>query len=170
VGDVTLLHCTSAYPAPPESVNLRAIDTLAQTFGLPVGYSDHTEGITVAIAAVARGAVVIEKHLTTDRTLPGPDHAASLEPQMFADLVAGIRPVEQSLGASETRADAVEADSRMIVRRSLVAARDLSPDRPITEGDLTLLRPGSDLTPSTPWDWHDRLPKRGYRSGDRFDG
>ncbi len=170
VGDITLLHCTSSYPAPPESVNLRAMDTLAQTFGLPVGYSDHTEGITVAVAAVARGAVIIEKHLTTDRTLPGPDHHASLEPRAFADLVASIRTVEDSLGTGEKRATTAEADVRVIARRSLVAARELSPDRPIIKGDLIPLRPGDGMAPELIWEALGTPPARGYMAGETFEG
>ena len=96
---VTLLHCVTQYPAPPLSVNLRAMDTMAAAFGLPIGYSDHTAGIEVSIAAVARGARVIEKHFTLDRTLPGPDHAASLEPDELARMVTSIRNVEQALGS-----------------------------------------------------------------------
>jgi N-acetylneuraminate synthase len=170
VGDVTLLHCTSSYPALPESVNLRAMDTLARTFGLPVGYSDHTEGITVAVAAVARGAVVIEKHLTTDRTLAGPDHAASLEPQLFADLVTSIRTVEDSLGTGEKRATSSEADVRVAARRSLVVTRDLAPDRPITEGDLIPLRPGNGMAPELAWDALGTTPERAYVAGETFEG
>jgi N-acetylneuraminate synthase len=170
VGEVTLLHCTSSYPAPAESVNLRAMDTLARTFGLPVGYSDHTEGTAVAVAAVARGAVVIEKHLTIDRTLPGPDHAASLEPPVFADLVAAIRTVERSLGSSEKRVDPAEAEVRLVARRSLVATRDLAPDRAMVEGDLIALRPGGGMGPSEVWDALGIAPDRSHRSGSAFEG
>jgi N-acetylneuraminate synthase len=170
VGDVTLLHCTSSYPAPAESVNLRAMDTLARTFGLPVGYSDHTDGIAVAIAAVARGAVVIEKHLTTDRTLPGPDHAASLVPPSFAAMVAAIRTVERSLGSSEKGVDPAEAEVRLVARRSLVAARDLSSDRSIVEGDLIALRPGDGMSPSEGWDALGAPPRCDHRAGSSFRG
>jgi N-acetylneuraminate synthase len=170
VGDVTLLHCTSSYPAPPESVNLRAMDTLAQAFGLPVGYSDHTAGIEIAVAAVARGATVLEKHITTDRTLPGPDHVASLEPQAFADLVISIRTLEDSLGTGEKRAMTSEADVRVVARRSLVAARELAPDRPIIEGDLIPLRPGDGMAPELIWEALGTPPKRGYMAGETFEG
>jgi N-acetylneuraminate synthase len=170
VGDVTLLHCTSSYPAPPESVNLRAMDTLAQTFGLPVGYSDHTEGIAVAVAAVTRGAVIIEKHLTVDRTLPGPDHAASLEQRAFSDLVASIRTVEAALGTTEKGVTPAEADVRVVARRSLVAARDLAPDRPMTDGDLIPLRPGDGISPERAWDAFGTAPERGYTAGEVFEG
>ena len=170
VGDVTLLHCTSSYPAPAESVNLRAMDTLAQVFRLPVGYSDHTEGTAVAVAAVARGAVLIEKHLTIVKTLSGPDHAASLEPAAFAEMVAAIRTAEQSLGSSEKRVDPVEAEVRLVARRSLVTSRDLTPDRPIAEGDLISLRPGHGKSPFEVWDALGSTPDRPYRSGSVFEG
>jgi N-acetylneuraminate synthase len=170
VGDVTLLHCTSSYPAPAESVNLRAMSTLSQVFGLPVGYSDHTEGTAVAVAAAARGAVLIEKHLTTDKALSGPDHAASLEPPAFADMIAAIRTVEWSLGSAEKRVDPAEADVRLVARRSLVAARDLTPDQPIGEGDLIALRPGDGTAPSEVWDVLGAQPRRGHSAGSSFEG
>src|SRR6185312_4197394 len=96
--NVTLLHCTSDYPAIPDEINLKAMDTLAQTFDLPVGFSDHSEGIAIAIAAVGRGAVIIEKHLTLDRSMTGPDHVASIEPREFKAMASGIRLVERALG------------------------------------------------------------------------
>ncbi len=170
VGDVTLLHCTSSYPAPPESVNLRAMDTLAQTFGLSVGYSDHTEGIAVAVAAVARGAVIIEKHLTTDRTLTGPDHVASLDPEAFTNLVRAIRTVKQSMGSAEKRTYEAETDVRAVARRSLVAARNVFQNRPLTEGDLIALRPGDGMSPIMVWESLGRPPSRDYVTGQTFHG
>ncbi len=170
VGDVTILHCTSSYPAPPDSVHLRAMATLRERFGLPVGYSDHTEGTAVAVAAVALGAVVVEKHLTLDRTLRGPDHVASLDPAGFAALVSGIRTVEQALGSSAKGTARAEQDVRTVARRSLVAARDLSPDRPIGENDLIALRPGDGIEPSALWDWIGRRPGRTHVTGERFEG
>lgn len=169
VGDMTLLHCTSSYPAPAESVNLLAMDTLAERFGLPVGYSDHTEGIAIALAAVARGATVIEKHLTTDRSLPGPDHAASLEPQELAELVAGIRQIASALGTSEKRVTPAEEEVRTVARRSLVASRDLDPARNLTSTDLIALRPGDGRTPSAIWDLIGLRPNRTYRAGESLD-
>jgi N-acetylneuraminate synthase len=170
VGDVTLLHCTSSYPAPAESVNLLAMDTLAERFGLPVGYSDHTEGIAVALAAVARGARVIEKHLTLDRKLQGPDHLASLDPTFFANLVDGARTVAAALGSPSKALQAVEADVRDVARRSLVAAVELTPDRALTEHDLVALRPGLGLAPLLAWDLIGTLPRRSYRAGETFEG
>ena len=119
---VTLLHCTSQYPTPVEAVNLKAMDTLRSAFGLAVGYSDHTLGIAVALAAVARGAGVIEKHFTLDRTLPGPDHKASLEPDELARMVAGIREIEAALGSSLKAPAACEQETRSVARKCLVAA------------------------------------------------
>ena len=127
---VTLLHCTTEYPAPPASVNLRAMDTMAAAFGLPVGYSDHTQGIDISLAAVARGAVIIEKHFTLDRSLPGPDHAASLEPDELTRLVQGIRTIEAALGSGRKHASTSEQPNKAVARRSLVAAR------PIHRGEL----------------------------------
>lgn len=170
VGDVTLLHCTSSYPAPPDSVHLRAMQTLRERFGLPVGYSDHTEGAAVALAAVTLGATVVEKHLTLDREQTGPDHAASLDPKGFAELVTGIRTVEAALGAPDKGPTPVEEDVRRVARRSLVAARDLAPGRPIREGDLIALRPGDGMTPAQLWDWIGRAPIRPYLAGERFEG
>ena len=167
---ITLLHCTSSYPAPVDSVDLRAMATLRDAFGLPVGYSDHTEGIEVALAAVALGATVIEKHLTVDRSLPGPDHRASLDPERFTALVEGVRVVLASLGSSEKALRAVEADVRDVARRGLVAAVDLSPDRALTEADLIALRPAEGLSPMALWDLVGTRPRRAYRAGEPFEG
>lgn len=149
---VTVLHCTTEYPAPFEDANLRAMDTMRDTFGLRVGLSDHTPGIAVSIAAVALGADVIEKHFTTDRNLPGPDHRASLEPGELKDMVAGIRAVEQALGDGEKIPQPSEAANREIVRKSLVAARDLAKGETITAADLKAKRPGTGVSPMEYWD------------------
>ncbi len=170
VGDVTLLHCTSSYPAPASSANLRAMGTLADHFGLPIGYSDHTVGTAVAVAAVARGAVLVEKHLTLDRSLIGPDHAASLDPSGFAELVSAIRVVGSALGRTEKGPDDIELDVRNVARRSLVAARALYPGRAIEEADFVALRPGDGLPPAAAWDWIGRIPSRAYRPGEPFTG
>jgi len=171
VGDVTLLHCTSSYPAPAASVHLRAMTLLAERFRLPVGYSDHTEGITVATAAVALGARVVEKNLTLDRTLPGPDHAASLEPDELAELVRSVRTVESALGDAVKGPDADELDVRSVARRGLYAARELDPSRPLVPDDLVALRPGDGaMPPSALWDRLGRAPSRAYRAGEPFEG
>jgi N-acetylneuraminate synthase len=144
---VTLLHCVTEYPAPPEAVNLRAMDTMAACFGLPVGYSDHTLGIAVALAAVARGATVIEKHFTLDRRLPGPDHAASLEPDELSQMIAGIRTIERALGSPRKGPAAVEIANRDVARRSLVAARPLRAGDVLDEDALACKRPGTGISP-----------------------
>ena len=159
---VTLLHCVTQYPAPPAAVNLRAMDTMAAAFGLPVGYSDHTLGIEVAIAAVARGATVIEKHFTLDRTLPGPDHAASLEPAELVQLVRAIRNVEQALGSALKAPAPEEAGNRPIARRSLVAARPIRRGESISVDALAFKRPGHGVSPMMFWDLLGRPAQRDY--------
>ena len=148
---VTLLHCVSAYPAPDESLDLRSIATLRTAFGLPVGYSDHSIGIAAPMAAVALGATVIEKHFTLDRTLPGPDHAASLEPDELAEMVAGIRCVEAALGDGAKRIGATERANRAVARKSLVAARPIRRGEPFTPDNLTAKRPGTGRDPFHYW-------------------
>lgn len=147
-GPVAVLHCTSCYPAPPAELNLRAMATMAAATGAPVGYSDHSDGIAVALAAVALGACVIEKHFTLDRTLPGPDHRASLEPDAFAAMVAGIREVEAALGSTEKAPQPSEASARRLGRRSVAAARDLPAGARLAPGDLILLRPAGGFPPA----------------------
>jgi sialic acid synthase SpsE len=145
---LALLHCVSSYPAPPEQANLLAIDTLRREFDLPVGYSDHTLGLAVSLGAVARGASVVEKHFTLDRRLQGPDHALSLEPHKLAELVTGIRAVEVALGDGEKRPQPAEEENRTVVRRSLVAARNLEAGERVGPGDVAIKRPGGGLAPS----------------------
>ena len=143
-----LLHCVSSYPAAPADANLRAMKTLARAFGVPVGYSDHTPGIEVALAAVALGACVIEKHFTLDRTLPGPDHKASLEPGELMALVRGIRTVEQALGHGRKEPAPSEAGTAVVARKSLVAARDLPAGVALTDDMIAVKRPGTGLPPA----------------------
>jgi N,N'-diacetyllegionaminate synthase len=150
-GDLTLLHCVSEYPAPVEQINLRAMRTLADAFGLPVGYSDHTTGSEIALAAVALGASVIEKHFTLDTTLPGPDHRASLDPPSFAAMVAAIRNVERALGDGRKRPADCEVANLTVVRKSIVAARDLAAGTLLEAADLAAKRPASGIPP-TAWD------------------
>jgi len=161
-GQLTLLHCTTEYPCPPQQVNLRAMDTLATTFGLPVGYSDHTQGIDIALAAVARGAVVIEKHFTLDRRLPGPDHAASLEPDELGELVRDIRHIEQVLGHGEKRPAAAEQGNIAVARKSLVAARAIAAGEPFSDDNLTVKRPGDGRSPFDYWDLLGQPAERDY--------
>lgn len=145
--DVILLHCVSSYPAEPAEVNLRAMNTLAQAFNVPVGFSDHTLGLEVPLAAVALGACTIEKHFTLDRTLTGPDHAASLEPEGLTQLIRSVRKVESSMGDGRKTPATSELNTVLAARRSLVAARDLSAGTMLTEGMIAVMRPGSGLSP-----------------------
>ncbi len=159
---ITVLHCTTEYPAPPDEVNLRAMKSIARAFGVTVGYSDHTEGIEVPIAAVAMGATIIEKHLTLDRNLPGPDHKASLEPDAFAAMVRGIRIVEQAFGDGIKRPTASEQTNLPLVRKSLVAARPIRNGEFFSEANLTAKRPGTGISPME-WDtWMGRTASRDF--------
>ena len=143
-----LLHCVSGYPAPPSSVNLRAMATLRRAFRVPVGFSDHTEGLEIAFGSVALGACILEKHFTTDRDLPGPDHRASLEPGELKDLVRGIRAIESSLGDGRKIPADAEGTMAAVARRSLVAARRVEPGAKLTSADVTVKRPGTGLAPA----------------------
>ena len=147
-GALVLLQCVSNYPADPSDANLRAMRTMADAFTRPVGYSDHTPGIEVALAAVALGACVIEKHLTLDRALPGPDHHASLEPAEFSALVRGVRTVEAALGHGRKEPASSEAATAAVARKSLVAARHIPRGTPLTQELLSIKRPGTGLPPS----------------------
>lgn len=160
---VALLHCVTEYPAPAAAVNLRAMDTMAAAFGLPVGYSDHTLGIEVSLAAVARGAVVIEKHFTLDRAMPGPDHAASLEPTELAQLVTAIRNVRSALGSPLKMPTGSEQINRGIARRSLVAARHIRAGEIFSADMLAAKRPGTGISPMRLWDVVGRAAARDYR-------
>jgi len=146
--DVILLHCVSNYPADPADVNLRAMNTMATAFGVPVGYSDHTLGIEVSLAAVALGACVIEKHFTLDCTMPGPDHHASLEPTALTTLVMSIRKIEAALGHGRKEPAIAEKNSKEVARRSLVAACDIQGGTVLTEEHIAIKRPGTGLPPS----------------------
>ncbi len=161
-GRVTLLHCTTEYPAPFPDVNLRAMDTLRSAFALPVGLSDHTEGIAVPIAAVARGATVIEKHFTLDRGLPGPDHSASLEPDGLRDMVSAIRNVEQALGSPVKKPAPGEFENMAAVRKSLVAARDIKKGALFTKDNVSAKRPGDGVSPFLYWETLGKSARRDY--------
>ncbi len=145
--DVVLLHCVSQYPAYPEDANLRAMQTLEAAFHMPVGYSDHTLGIEVSLAAVARGACVLEKHFTLDRNLRGPDHQASLEPSQLCELVRAVRVVESALGHGRKEPAAAEAGVALVARKSLVATRDLPAGHRLEASDLDTMRPGGGISP-----------------------
>ena len=156
---ISLLHCVSAYPTPMAEANLLAIRTLEACYALPIGYSDHTLGIHAAPAAVALGARIIEKHLTLDRNLPGPDHAASLEPDGFAAMVAAIREVSSALGDGVKAARGSELDTRRVARRGLKAARDLAAGTVLRLEDIAVLRPETGFAPHL----IDELPGRTLR-------
>jgi N,N'-diacetyllegionaminate synthase len=144
---VTILHCTSNYPTESADVNLRAMNTMARTTGLPVGYSDHTLGLAVSTGAVALGATVIEKHFTLDSELPGPDHKASLEPDQLGALVRQIRDVEAALGSDVKAPTASELPVRELVRRSVTTVRSLAAGAMVGKDDVTLMRPGTGIPP-----------------------
>ncbi len=161
--NVILLHCTTEYPAPFGDVNLRAMDTLRTAFALPVGFSDHTAGSSAAIAAVARGAVIIEKHFTLDRTLPGPDHKASLEPDELASMVHSIRNVEQTLGSGRKVPAPSEIKNIPVARKSLVAACAITKGERLTELNLAVKRAGDGISPLRYWDILGRIADRDYQ-------
>jgi len=148
---ISVLHCTSAYPAPDEALNLRAITTMRQELGLPIGYSDHSLGIEAALAAVSLGATVIEKHLTLDASLPGPDHAASLEPEGFAAMVRGIRRISQMLGDGVKAPRPQELDAARVARRSIVAVVDIPAGARLSAAMLACRRPATGIAPRD-WD------------------
>lgn len=148
---IIVLHCTTNYPAAMEEVNLRAMTLMRESLGVRVGYSDHTLGIEVAIAAVALGACVIEKHFTTDRRLPGPDHQASLEPGELRTMVQGIRNIERALGTAAKLPSATECANRAVVRRSIVASRPIAAGEVFSPLNITTKRPGTGISPMQ-WD------------------
>jgi N,N'-diacetyllegionaminate synthase len=147
-GQLVLLHCVSSYPCPPAHANVRAMRTLRMAFRRPVGYSDHTIGSEVALASVALGACVLEKHFTLDRSLPGPDHSSSLEPSEIATLVRSVRHVEEALGDGRKTVASSENETRWVARKSLVAARDIPADSRLTTDDIAVKRPGTGLPPN----------------------
>ena len=166
--ELVILHCVSNYPAAPSSVNLRVMKTLEDEFGVPVGYSDHTEGIAIPLAAVALGACIIEKHCTLDRNLPGPDHRASLEPGELAAMVRGIRTVQAALGDGCKRPVPEELDTAAVARRSLVAASDLRAGTVLTDAMIAILRPGTGLPPSVLPHLIGRRLRQDLAAGDLF--
>lgn len=149
---LTLLHCTTEYPADYADTNLRAMEKMRDAWGIPVGLSDHTLGIAIPLAAVACGATIIEKHFTLDRRLPGPDQAASLEPGELEAMVSGIRAIELALGDGVKRPSQTELANRVVARKSLVAARPIRQGCRLTEADIAAKRPGDGLSPMWIWD------------------
>lgn len=166
---VTVLHCNTEYPTPMADVNLRAMLTIRAAFGVNVGYSDHTLGIEIATAAVALGASVIEKHFTLDRTLPGPDHKASLEPSELTAMVAAIRNIEIALGDGVKRPSPSEIGNLAIARKSIVAARSIAAGEVLSADNLTVKRPGSGVSPMR-WDEIvGRTARRTYSADEAID-
>lgn len=166
---VTLLHCTTEYPTPPEDVNLAAMATLRETFGCPVGFSDHSQGITAPIAAAALGATVIEKHFTLDRTMDGPDHAASLEPDELREMVAGVRLVERMRGDGLKAPSPSERKNIVIARKSLVAARPIASGEPFSLENLTAKRPGDGRSPMEIWSLLGQPAPRAYEEDEAIE-
>jgi sialic acid synthase SpsE len=163
--EIALFHCVSSYPASPAACNLRSMATLRAAFRLPVGWSDHTPGSDVTVAAVALGAELIEKHITLDRTMPGPDHAASLEPEEFRRLVESIRTTEASLGDGTKRPTPEEAETAIVARKSLHWLADREPGQIVAAGDFAALRPGVGLAPSLQPSLVGRMVARSVRAG-----
>ena len=158
--DITLLHCNTQYPTPFADVNLKAMNTLKECFGVKVGYSDHTLGIEVPIAAVAMGASVIEKHFTLDRGLQGPDHKASLEPKELKAMVASIRNIELALGDGVKKVSDSEKPNMVVARKSIVALRDIKKGEKLTVENITTKRPGNGISPML---WNDVLGREAIR-------
>lgn len=159
--EITLLHCNTQYPTPYEDVNLLAMNTLRDNYGVSVGYSDHTAGIEVPIAAVALGATVIEKHFTLDKNMEGPDHKASLEPPELRAMVRSIRRIEQALGSGQKTVSASEAPNRAVARKSIVAKRDIAVGEVLTEENITTKRPGNGISPMR---WNEVLGTKAVRN------
>ena len=164
--DITLMHCTTDYPAPIKDVNLNSMNTLKERFGFPVGYSDHTSGIEIDLAAVAMGATIIEKHFTLDRNLSGPDHKASLEPDELKAMIDGIRKVELALGSKEKLPSEAEKKNRLVARKSIVAKRSIKADEVFSEDNITTKRPGTGINPMR---WNEVIGKKAVRDFEEDD-
>ena len=164
-----ILHCTTQYPTPPEAVNLRAMVNLSQEFGLRVGLSDHTSGTAIAAGATALGACLIEKHFTLDRGLDGPDHAASLEPAEFGELVRNIRDVEAALGDDEKSVQLVERENREVARKSVVAAVPIKQGTLFSAENLDIKRPASGISPINYWGLLGQAAARDYAADEPID-
>ncbi|WP_375105676.1 N-acetylneuraminate synthase [Lysinibacillus fusiformis] len=166
---VTLLHCTTQYPAPMDSINLNAITEMQKSFNLSIGLSDHSEGINIPIAAVSLGAKVIEKHFTLDKTLEGPDHIASLNPGELKSMIKGIRDVELALGDGIKRPNSVEIKNRIPVRKSLIAKTPINVGEVFTTDNLTVKRPGDGMQPSKYWSLIGEIASKSYEEDELID-
>ena len=160
---ITILHCTSEYPAPMNEVNLRAMNGIADIFNTQIGFSDHTEGVSASIGAAALGAHVIEKHFTLDKSLPGPDHKASLSPNELKQLVEGIRDIEKALGTANKEPTNKESNNKTAIRGSLVAKTNISEGDVFTEENLTVKRPGDGLHPMSYLDLNGKVATKNYK-------
>lgn len=165
---VSLLHCTTEYPAPFDEVNLKAMDTMRNAFDLPVGFSDHTPGIAVALAAAARGADIIEKHFTLDRNMPGPDHKASLEPVELQNMIQGIRQIELALGDGNKMPAHSEIKNRAIARKSLVTSRFVSKGTLFSVDNVACKRPGNGMDPIRLWEVLGKQATRDYQKDEQI--
>ncbi|OUS31476.1 N-acetylneuraminate synthase [Gammaproteobacteria bacterium 45_16_T64] len=163
---VVILHCTTEYPAPIEDINLRAMDTLSSAFGMKVGYSDHSEGLNVPIAAVARGATVIEKHFTLDRGMIGPDHKASIEPDELKSMVRDIRSIELALGDGIKGPRLSEIENKKVARKSLVAISKIAEGEEFSISNVGVKRPGTGVSPTRYWEYLGQSSSRTYAEGD----
>lgn len=169
-GEITLLHCNTQYPTPIEDVNLKVMQTLRSAFGLPVGYSDHTKGIEVPVAAAALGAVVLEKHFTLDKNMEGPDHRASLDPDELTAMVSAVRNIELALGTEEKRPTVSEQANIAVARKSIVAKRAIKQGEIFTADNLTVKRPGSGISPMRWYEVLGTAAARDYAQDELIDG
>ena len=166
---ITILQCNTEYPTPYSDVNLRAMKTMADRFHCPVGYSDHTQGLAMSIAAAALGAIIIEKHFTLDRTMEGPDHRASLEPEELEDLILALRQVELGLGSEVKKPSPSEVNNRIAARKSIVAAKDINKNVVFTVDNLSTKRPGSGLSPMKWYELLGTCATKDYKMDDLID-
>ncbi|MEK5531479.1 N-acetylneuraminate synthase [Viridibacillus sp. FSL R5-0468] len=166
---VTVLHCTTEYPAPFETINLKAMNQLAVELNLPIGFSDHSQGILVPIAATSMGATIIEKHFTMDRNLPGPDHVASLEPLELSAMIEGIRQIESALGTGLKEPTAMEMKNRVAARKSLVASTDIKQGEILKISNIAVKRPGNGISPSKYWSILGEKSTKFYKEDEQID-
>lgn len=165
---ISVLHCTSEYPAPYDEINLKVMEQLSQLYGVQIGYSDHTKGIHIPIAAVALGAKIIEKHITLDKSMEGPDHLASIDPKELKEMVSGIRQVEQALGQNTKTVTMAEKSNRLIARKSIVACKPISKGAVFTEDLLTSMRPGDGRSPMEIWNLIGSVAECDYKEGEKI--
>ncbi len=163
---VTILHCTSEYPAPFDEINLNALDNISTEFNLPIGYSDHSSGIIVAVAAVAKGARIIEKHFTIDKNMTGPDHLSSLNSMELKEMIKHIRNIEEALGNGRKRPSKSEKLNLKTIRKSLIANSKISKGEIFTKENIAIKRPGTGLSPYTYWDLLGKKSERDFKKGD----